>query len=243
MLEPTSNKSEDVLPPTSIVHVRALDLKSVSSGQRDAFANLLDADERERAGRFVRPENRDEYVCTRGLFKTSIGRTETVDPASVRVTYGPSGEPLIDEPPHLSAVQMSLSHTAGCVACAWSTLPVGVDVEAPREVDHMKLAERFFAREEADAIRKAPDNEQRERFLQIWTLKEAVLKVSGLGMAFGLDKFIVTVDGAPAPYVRFRSEEQPGHWALISRRLASGHFLGVCVARATDEPFAIEAVW
>lgn len=72
---------------------------------------------------------------------------------------------------------------------------VGVDVESfltPRNA--VNVAERYFAPEEAALLRAESDPfVQTEIFFAIWTLKEAVLKADGRGLARGLDSFVVNL--------------------------------------------------
>lgn len=74
------------------------------------------------------------------------------------------------------------------VAVARGIAP-GVDVERlrprPRALD---LAQRFFHADETTALRALPATAQVAAFLRLWTAKEAVLKASGAGISFGLDR-------------------------------------------------------
>lgn len=78
----------------------------------------------------------------------------------------------------------SLSHAGDYVAVAVDTLPVGIDIERNRPYK-ASLAKRYFSKEEQEL--PLP-------FTQIWTLKESFLKVTGMGLSFGLDTFSVIRD-------------------------------------------------
>ena len=74
----------------------------------------------------------------------------------------------------------NLSHSGEYAVCAASKTPVGVDIQEIRPVD-LKLAERFFTKDEFEYIKNGKNKE--ERFFEIWTKKEAMAKVYGEGIA------------------------------------------------------------
>lgn len=102
----------------------------------------------------------------------------------------------------------NLSHSGKFVVCAVSDKPIGIDIEGRRKV-FLKTAKRFFtdaeyqwvckgdneskACEEQEANMHEPQNDeasqkQYERFLRIWTMKEAYSKLSGMGIAHGISQ-------------------------------------------------------
>src|SRR5512139_3797885 len=79
------------------------------------------------------------------------------------------------------------------VAIARSVQP-GIDLEhcARRGArDVLALAHRFFAPQEAQALAALTAEERPSAFLQLWTVKEAVLKAQGRGLAYGLHRVVV----------------------------------------------------
>ena len=79
----------------------------------------------------------------------------------------------------------SLSHSGDHAVCVISDVPIGVDIEVIGE-EKDKIAERFFA----DIERQYVCDD--ESFFRIWTLKESLMKVVGLGMHLPMDSFSVT---------------------------------------------------
>ena len=98
--------------------------------------------------------------------------------------YDPLGKP------HTENGFISLSHADGMVAVAVSDTEVGCDIERVRPVD-IRLAKRFFAPAEADAIASAEDKD--DLFFRYWTLKESFMKATGQGMRLSFSAFSFTL--------------------------------------------------
>ena len=92
---------------------------------------------------------------------------------------------------HYPEIQFNLSHSGNMVMAAFSSCPVGCDVEKKQEA-RMKVAQRFFAPSEQKLLLAAEEgNERNLLFSRLWTLKESFLKVDGRGMAMPLDSFSI----------------------------------------------------
>jgi 4'-phosphopantetheinyl transferase len=123
------------------------------------------------------------------------------------------------------------------VACAvTSEAAIGVDVECvDRTVDAGAIAARFFAPAETAQISTLDGQARRDRFFDLWTLKEALVKALGLGMAMSLDALAFTVgaDGGihlDAPDV----DSDPWQFALFAP--GPRHRLAVAVGRPLSHP-------
>ena len=76
-------------------------------------------------------------------------------------------------------IEFSLSHSGGALAVAVSYAPVGVDIEPICGSNRGGVAERFLCRDELRDYLTAAPSEREERFLRIWTAKEAIFKSRG----------------------------------------------------------------
>lgn len=95
----------------------------------------------------------------------------------VIVEHDAKGAPFLPDHPELS---VSISHCRKAVAVAVSQEGrVGVDVECRRRIG-VGLMERVCTAEELDAVRA--DADPTMAFLQLWTRKEAALKMRGTGI-------------------------------------------------------------
>lgn len=138
------------------------------------------------------------------------------------ILKGKNGKPYFAQYPKL---HFNVSHSENGIAIAFSSNPIGIDIEKIREIN-LKTAERFFTKKETDYIYGAPLNSHR-RFLEIWTKKEAFIKQKGLTLkdiklaetngiyTFEKDGFIISVcsEDKEKPNIIFLSKETLGEMA------------------------------
>ena len=94
--------------------------------------------------------------------------------------------------PNTPSIHFSVSHSGDIFACAFSDEPVGVDIQEyknrPDEAERCrKIAARFFHRDEVDAL----DADTVSAFYNIWTAKEAYVKLTGQGIDEDFREFCI----------------------------------------------------
>lgn len=157
----------------------------------NALALMLSPEERARATRFVRPDDRRDFIATHALLRHALSRHDgSVSPQAWCLADGATGKPELSSA-HESSLTFNLSHTAGFAVCAIGHhRQVGIDVERIREMeDAPAIARRFFSPDEADAIDRLHGRDRMARFFELWTLKEAYVKGLGRGLTVPLDSF------------------------------------------------------
>ncbi|MEO0420998.1 MAG: 4'-phosphopantetheinyl transferase superfamily protein [Pseudomonadota bacterium] len=193
-----------IAPPSSgEVHLWLAQADPSRPGPHGAgrYAGWLSGDERERWLRFRFAHDRERYLLARGLLRSVLSRYVPERHESAwRFQLNDHGRPFIvdeQQPQGGAPLYFNLSHTRGLVVLAVAcSQEVGVDVEPlERDGPHLKMADRFFAPSEADALRAlggAPAH--RDRFIELWTLKESYIKARGMGLALPLDSFAFELD-------------------------------------------------
>ena len=78
------------------------------------------------------------------------------------------------------ACHTSLSHSGGYLAVALSSSPVGVDIEAMKDVRSEKFAERILTPREAKEYEALSEFHRKSRLIELWSKKEAIFKSLGL---------------------------------------------------------------
>jgi len=87
-------------------------------------------------------------------------------------------KPFFISHPH---IHFSISHSGSIWMCAFADNEVGADIQLiSGERQWVKLAERFFNSREADDVSTSGD--KRAVFSRIWSRKEAVVKLFGIGI-------------------------------------------------------------
>lgn len=156
---------------------------------------VLSPDERDRAGRYLVDEPRQQFVVGRGLLRHVLGEALSVAPSTISFGVGVHGKPELAGALADTGLHFNVSHSHNIVLVGWSfDGPIGVDVEQIRaEAATESIARRYFAASEVDALFAFPEAERAEAFFRCWTRKEAYLKVHGSGLSFPLGDFAVSL--------------------------------------------------
>jgi 4'-phosphopantetheinyl transferase len=216
------------------VHVWRADLDGdVDDAAREVLWPLLSDDEQARARRFHFSRDRDRFVAGRGMLRTILSRYTRIAPASLRFSYNPSGKPALD---HLDAtLHFNLSHSHGAALCAVTRgRGIGVDIERISPVDHLALAQRFFAPRERDVLLALPADALGTAFFDCWVRKEAYIKAIGAGLSLPLDAFVVSCGpGEPAALLDVDAARGPRFGYALAALDAGPRY---CAAIAVDGP-------
>lgn len=99
------------------------------------------------------------------------------------------GKPFLKDFPYL---HFNISHSKDAIVCGVSDNPIGVDIEKIRTLN-TRIIEKYFKPKEKAYIYYRPEM-QNERFIEIWTKKEAYAKGLGKGMKIPFNSFDVLGD-------------------------------------------------
>jgi phosphopantetheinyl transferase len=202
----------------------------------------LSRDESERSRSFVRETDAKAFLARRIFLRIVISGYLGI-PQS-RLTYisrcmacgsHAHGKPRLSgkEGPEALEFSASSSGRRGLVAVGRG-FPLGADIERlDRRISVEELL-RFVSRpEEQRAVRRGTGQEQRRRFLLLWTLKEAYLKGLGLGLSHDPADLLVSFSAGWPDHLSDRAAppDGPGTWELTAallplHRIAIAHRRG-----------------
>jgi 4'-phosphopantetheinyl transferase len=226
----------------SIAYARPAEILAVHA--RERLLEDLSEDERTRHARFRFESDRDIYLVAHALVRRLLSRICGAALDSFAFTAGEHGRPEISTPAHATGVRFNLSHTHGLVACAVARgAEIGVDVEyVERKVEIMSVANHVFSEAEVAGLAALGGEPQRERFFELWTLKEAYIKAIGKGLSAPLRA--ITFDPSqpdPVP-VRFGAEvaDDASRWCLRRFDVGSQHRLALALAAGRDAEIRCE---
>ncbi len=130
---------------------------------------------KEKAERFL--HKKDKILsATAGLLLIRIFGKDVFE----RVSYNEHGKPFLEHGDYFS-----LSHSGRYSLLAVSKEAIGIDIES-RDKVNSNLAKRCFSEAEQDFAKTSTED-----FLQVWTAKEAVLKLLGTGFSYSPSNFSV----------------------------------------------------
>lgn len=163
-----------------------------SDEQSHAFYKKLPAERQERIRRMTNRKLAKKKILT-GAFLQSVIRQETgIETDRQQYRYNDAGRPFLVNAEKM--IDFNLSDSGQYVVMAVSDERVGIDIEY-KQRNYLKVAKRFFCKEEYDRILSFEEEEQRNRmFLQYWTMKEAYVKYEGSGLGISLRSFRIVWD-------------------------------------------------
>ncbi|WP_445773798.1 4'-phosphopantetheinyl transferase family protein [Shewanella sp.] len=168
----------------------------------------LSPDEAAKVARYKSPSARNNALQVRLALRAILSRHSAVNPAQWQFTYGEKGKPALSQEWFAkTGLYFNLSHSGqwlmiGVITgtkCNLSTdfqgldeLFVGVDIERERSsTDIVPILHHYFTQAETDALLQLPIELQRQRFFDLWAVKESYIKARGLGLALSLKSFSV----------------------------------------------------
>jgi 4'-phosphopantetheinyl transferase len=199
------------------------------------LAQLLSADERDRAARFHFESDRQRYVAARATLRRLLGEYVEAAPADLVFRYGARGKPDIETPLATRATQFNVSHRGDFALLVFARgREVGIDIENVREVpEALTIARNHFTAAETRLLECAQAGTSRQEcFFRLWTRKEALIKAVGTGLSMPLTEFDVSsaaATGAPWHVVRVPARPETA-WAVRDLQPAEEYRGALCVA-------------
>jgi 4'-phosphopantetheinyl transferase len=159
------------------------------------------------------------------MLRLAMVRLCAESPQRYRIAHDARGKPVWQDGCGLAWPHFNISHSARLVVCALSSHPVGVDVESmQRPLCLESLAARCLHSSEAAWLGHGGAPRAQRRFLAMWTVKEACLKVNGEGLSQAMDQ--LQIRATARLHGRCLLPGAPGwHWQAL--RPVPG-YLAVC---------------
>lgn len=136
--------------------------------------------EQERAGQFRRRSDGDRYLVAHGALRRILAGYTHAEPSALQFTLGAFGKPALVD----SDLEFNLSHSGerALIAVAHARA-VGVDIEQYRPLPDLdNLADLVCTPSERAILANMPSTERELAFFAFWTCKEAVAKMTGVGI-------------------------------------------------------------
>jgi 4'-phosphopantetheinyl transferase len=147
----------------------------------------LSDDERLRAARYLRNEDRLRFAVTRASLRALLAAYTGERAEALRFSFGPNGKPALDGHPQAA---FNVTHSGQHALIAISAARrVGIDVQVvDPALRWPELLDLVCTADERRMLVTSPEPAQLPMFFRCWTGKEALLKATGAGIAEGLQR-------------------------------------------------------
>jgi len=173
------------LPCPDQVHFWIARVASAYGDSKKAGSPLSEA-EIQRSDRFFSPSDRNIYLHSHALLKDILGVYTKMKFRELTLACGPRGKPFLRNAEERALPNFNMS-TAGDMTFIGisSEFDVGVDIE---HIGRMPLSQsdmlHVLTQSEQSYLGNVKGHMRQERFLAIWTIKEAYLKAKGCGLDY-----------------------------------------------------------
>jgi 4'-phosphopantetheinyl transferase len=223
---------ETIAPGAAELHLwLAFDERLREAPVLTRFEASMSAPERERWLRFRHEPSRLRHLITRGLQRETLSRyLPAVSPAAWSFDTPGNGKPRIGASHDAAGLHFNLSHTDGLTVLAViRDAEVGVDTENIGREASLDVAKHYFSPLEVAALEALDARHRQLRFYELWTLKEAYLKATGVGLSTSLDRISFDFSNGTAHLV----DEPVSGWLFAQFPLGDAHLfaMGLRAAR------------
>ena len=224
--------------------VRAYLADPASITSRPDAALVLSPDDRAHVSRFRFERDQNLARASRALQRYALSACAPVEASAWQFAADDHGKPFIVAPTIAPAFSFSAANTSGLVACVVNReRHVGIDVEGVRAEVLFGVVERCWSREERATFNGLAPADQRRRFVEIWTAKEAYAKARGLGLSIDL-RHVEILFGDVEPQLRLDPslEDDAAAWQLFVWAPTPSHAAAVCL-RTEGQPVRFVRAW
>lgn len=130
-------------------------------------------------------QERRRSMFARCLLYYVLEKECNIKSCEIELIIGKFGKPSIEDS---SGINFNISHSGEFVCCAISPSKVGVDIQKVDEIN-LEISNRFFTQNEDTYIMSGSKINMMTKFYDIWSCKEAYIKMLGYGLSKPLNSF------------------------------------------------------
>lgn len=149
-----------------------------------SWQSILSPEENTRSIRIQNGQQRHTFIVSRLILRLILGNLLDLPPNQIRIQASPGNKPKLPE----STIDFSISHTQEAFLIGVNPHGlIGVDMEILTGSENLPdIVDFAFSEKERQYCGSGKDS---KKFLEIWTTKEAILKLTGRGMVDDLRGF------------------------------------------------------
>jgi len=155
---------------------------------------LLTKKEKDKLAHYKNSKAQHTALITRAICRLVLSQYTNTTPSDLSFIKNQHGKPELTN--NSNKIRFNLSHNNDLIIIAICAKDdIGCDIENPlRKVNIEPLTRRYFSEQEHLEICTLTPKIQQQRFFEMWTLKEAFVKATGIGISLGLDTFYFDKD-------------------------------------------------
>jgi len=213
---------------------------TLNSSQRLAAENLLSDLQRDKYTRRATPALQHAYLAGRYYLLYLLSAYAGCQPHQIKLSYSRLNKPSLsdgDQNIEFNFTDTTIDGVTHGLFAFTKSLAVGVDLEArARRSNYALIVEKRFTENEKEYVTKANSNQiDPDRFLSIWTRKEAFGKAKGVGINFKMNEHDLASDN---PKLNFFDQDDQA-WGLL--QLDLGEQLIASVVHAEHQTLSLQA--
>ena len=190
----------------------------------------LPGDEQESVNKKVRMPDKELALITRVFLRKLLAEKYNIEPEDIAFQKNEYGKPLLTSDADL---HFNISHSGRWVSFAFSSMPVGIDIEVERKFEPETLANFLHPLEKEYLFASA--NANKNEMFRIWTLKESYIKAIGMGMYKELPVFSV-LDSRGRSIITDEDSNDDISWKLSHKMIAESTHLSICCNNECPQP-------
>ena len=170
-------------PGLAGVRLLLFDAEKLPSHLTFEIGKLLSPAELRKSAKFRFPKDRLVYLTGRGMLRKLSCEMLKLETEQLIVKEGQYGKPYIEGFEKKLPFNLSNSGNFIGIAFEFSQREVGLDIEViDKNFNYWEMAGHYFSKKECDMVYSHRD------FYRFWTMKEALLKVTGVGLVDDLNQ-------------------------------------------------------
>ena len=193
------------------------------------YDKYLSGEEKLKMQRYVFQKDRDQYLLTRTLARKVLSKVTGLHFSDLTFEKNQYGKPHLKG--YETKIAFSISHTQGVIGFALSNdiTHLGIDVENTNRAVDLDVRHEIFIDEELENYSLLPEKFHKNRFFELWTLKESYMKALGKGFSLPPKSFGFVERKNQFIFQENTSESKPGEYRFQLVEVDSTHYMAICM--------------
>jgi 4'-phosphopantetheinyl transferase len=226
------------------IHLWSINPQQITAQEQlKSIKSLLSQDELEKVQRYRLAKAQHNALITRAFVRSLLALYTGQKAQDIEFTITEHGKPELAN--SALPIRFNLSHNNELIICALClNNDIGCDVESLyRKISVNNIAERYFSADEYQSLQTLPDCKRQIRFFEYWTLKEAFVKATGLGISQGLNTFSFRIgeakqstfnDNIVLQHANNNPLQNDSNWYSCLSYPDKTHCIAICMKTAKD---------